>query len=98
MHISSLCHKRIGILGFGREGRSVFSTLERAGHTAPVDIFSDHEVSLPDNASLHRNAEAIESLDVLIRSPGFPPPPPHPQAGHPPRRPPTTPPQKRLEP
>jgi UDP-N-acetylmuramoyl-L-alanine---L-glutamate ligase len=79
MRISELTDARLGILGFGIEGRSTLAALRRAGHSQSVAVFVDQPpalaaAELPEGIHFESAPEAIsESVDVLIRSPGFAP-------------------------
>ena len=76
MRICDLDSLEIGILGYGLEGTSVHRLLRRRGRPAGVHVLSDRE--LPDlaGASVHvadAALAALARLDLLVRSPGFPP-------------------------
>ena len=76
MRISQLKNHEIGLLGFGREGRATYDALRRADHRGTVHVFSDHAVEIPEGVELHLAEEGhdrLRRLDILVRSPGFPP-------------------------
>lgn len=76
MRISDVIGRRVGLLGFGIEGRSVLDALRRHGHLETVHVIDDKPVQVPDGTELHAaNAafRALSQLDVVIRSPGFGP-------------------------
>ena len=76
MRISDLIGRRVGLLGFGIEGRSALDALRRRGHRETVHVLDDKPIQLPDGAELHlTNAPSrdLPQLDVVIRSPGFSP-------------------------
>ena len=76
MRISELRGLRVGVLGFGREGQATLAALRRMGHDGEVQIISDHEAAVPAGARLWLGEGAVgalSGLDVLVRSPGFPP-------------------------
>lgn len=75
MRCSDLAERRVGLLGFGREGRSTHAALQRAGG-ACVTIFDDGPAaSAPGVPALAGDAAlaALPGLDVLVASPGVPP-------------------------
>jgi UDP-N-acetylmuramoylalanine--D-glutamate ligase len=83
MNTSAIAERRVGVVGFGLEGRSVVRALRRWGHLGTIDVFVDGTPPTDDEASDAtirffdaRNAATDGSLaafDVLIRSPGVPP-------------------------
>ena len=79
MRISELSDVRIGILGFGVEGRSTLAAVRRAGNQKPVTVLVDQlpaasQGSVPEGVSFASDPEsALAGIDVLIRSPGFAP-------------------------
>jgi len=77
MLISTLTGKRLGLLGLGREGLATLALLRAAGHQAEVLAFVDQPpASLPAACryvSADEAGKAMQSLDVVIRSPGFAP-------------------------
>ncbi len=76
MLISDILHARVGLLGFGREGRATLDLLRRRGHPGEVAVFSDTALALPPGAIPYiggAGLAAFKEIDVLIRSPGFPP-------------------------
>lgn len=76
MRIQNLIGRRIGLLGFGLEGRASALALRRHGHVGPLSIFSDQPVAVPDGDRLVTGpaaAAALAEIDLLIRSPGFAP-------------------------
>ena len=69
---------RVGILGFGLEGRSAVAALQRWGETSIV-VLTDE---VPSKQSAHIGVpwfhgraalKAIRALDLLVKSPGIPP-------------------------
>ncbi|MBF0160748.1 MAG: UDP-N-acetylmuramoyl-L-alanine--D-glutamate ligase, partial [Magnetococcales bacterium] len=79
MRICELIDRRIGILGLGVEGTALLAALRRAGHRAPIHLFTDKPF-LPAATfgelscwSEEESAQGLQGLDVLIRSPGFAP-------------------------
>ncbi len=69
---------RIGILGFGIEGRSVLAAFQRWGETSLTVLTDSAPTELganPDVPWLHGPAaeKAIASLDLVVKSPGIPP-------------------------
>jgi UDP-N-acetylmuramoyl-L-alanine---L-glutamate ligase len=77
MRLSDLIGARIGLLGFGLEGRATLGALRRAGHSGDITLFVDKP-----SASAHEDPGTrfaldpepeLARLDVLIRSPGFAP-------------------------
>jgi UDP-N-acetylmuramoylalanine--D-glutamate ligase len=79
MRISDLVDARVGLLGFGLEGRATLGALRRAGHTGEITLFVDKPDGLAHEepgagARFASDPEpALAELDVLIRSPGFAP-------------------------
>jgi len=79
MRISQLSNTRVGLLGYGVEGRSTLAALRRAGNTLPVTVFVDDPVTAAtvDHSDGLVFASAREpnfdDVRVLIRSPGFAP-------------------------
>ena len=77
MRTSQLLEARVGILGMGAEGRSVLAALRRWGHTGTVTALSDTRSDLEApglqwRVGEHQN-QGLNEIDVLVRSPGFPP-------------------------
>jgi UDP-N-acetylmuramoylalanine--D-glutamate ligase len=79
MRISDLVDARIGLLGFGLEGRATLGALRRAGHTREITLFVDAPAASAQEepgagARFAADPEPeLAKLDVLIRSPGFAP-------------------------
>lgn len=76
MRISDIIQRKIGILGFGIEGRSVLAALRRGGHSEPVHVITREVVSVPEGVVLqlaNHTLPALPALDVIVRSPGFAP-------------------------
>ena len=78
MRISQLRDARVGILGFGVEGRSTIAALRRAGNERPITVLVDQPpapgLAHPDGVQFALEPEAaLSEVDVLIRSPGFAP-------------------------
>jgi len=77
MHISQLTEAKVGILGMGAEGRSVLAALRRWGNTSTVNALSDgrSDVEAPGlRWRIGQNQkQGLDEIEVLIRSPGFPP-------------------------
>lgn len=76
MRIQNLIARRIGLLGFGLEGRASARALRRHGHSGPLTIFSDQPVEVPAGDRLVTGptaGDALADIDLLIRSPGFAP-------------------------
>lgn len=84
MSTFAIAEQRVGVLGFGLEGRSVVRALRRWGHTTTLEVFVDGAPPTDDEAKSERirwfearaaanNLTALASLDVLVRSPGVPP-------------------------
>lgn len=69
MRLSDLKGKRVGILGFGREGQSVARLLEQQGEPSALLIFDDAPV--PGRVSRPLAAAPQAGLDVLFKSPGI---------------------------
>ena len=67
--------KRVLLLGFGREGRSVYRRLVQAGGYAALGIADAKEVSdAPADAALHIGEayqSAIPQYDIVFKSPGI---------------------------
>lgn len=76
MRISALVDARVGILGMGAEGRSVFHALRRAGHTGPMYAFADQRGDFQPEGLLWRHGghhrQGLDEVDLVVRSPGFP--------------------------
>ena len=70
MRLESLRARRVGILGYGREGRSALAALRRAGNPDVTVLVEDG--SVPDEAPAIRAPFAAQLLDyeLLLRSPG----------------------------
>ncbi|MFT5684273.1 MAG: UDP-N-acetylmuramoylalanine--D-glutamate ligase [Myxococcota bacterium] len=77
MHTSQLADAKVGILGMGAEGRSVLAALRRWGNTGIVNALSDARTDLQAPGLRWRigqnQKQGLDEIDVLIRSPGFPP-------------------------
>ena len=77
MHISQLTDATIGILGLGAEGRSVLSALRRWGHTGEIIALADQRSDFSADGLRWQVADqqraGLAAVEVLIRSPGFPP-------------------------
>ncbi len=72
MNIESLKTKRVGVLGYGREGQSVARYLLKHGIT-PVLFDKDSTID-PGNLTLYSGADYLtnlKSVEVVFRSPGF---------------------------
>lgn len=70
--------RRVGILGFGVEGQSVLRALQRWGGNSPVVLTDapDSRTTVPCDLPWYTGEDALRALaklDLLIRSPGFPP-------------------------
>jgi UDP-N-acetylmuramoyl-L-alanine---L-glutamate ligase len=73
MRLERLCRQRIGVLGYGREGRSAVSAL--LGYRPDTDLTVLVESgSMPEDVPSVRAPfdDQLSSFDVLIRSPGIP--------------------------
>lgn len=76
MRRAELVGRRVGLLGYGREGAAALAALRRVGHDAPVHVYTDAPTALPEGAVGHAGDGAIDALaevDVILRSPGFKP-------------------------
>lgn len=77
VRISDLIDARVGILGLGVEGRAAVGALYDAQYRRDIVVLSDNAVHhAPPGVVVHTGDEAVgalDQLDVLIRSPGFPP-------------------------
>lgn len=71
--VDCLLQERIGLLGFGLEGRATLDYLRNDGYTKPITIFTDQACDVPDNCIARQSAAALSDIDLLIRSPGFSP-------------------------
>lgn len=72
MNIESLKTKRVGILGYGREGQSVARYLQKHGIT-PV-LFDKTPKANSDGLVIYSGSDYLKNLnkvEVLFRSPGF---------------------------
>jgi len=72
MRLESLRNRRVGILGYGREGRSALRVLNRFGpEIQPTVLVEDGPV--PDDSAAIRAPfkEQLFEFDVLLRSPGI---------------------------
>ncbi len=67
--------KRVLLLGFGREGRSVYRRLIQAGGYAAIGIADAKEITdAPEGAVLHCGADyqaAMRAYDIVFKSPGI---------------------------
>jgi len=77
MRISALVNKRLGLLGFGKEGAATLAALRQAGHAGEVLVFGDTAPQqLPTACCFVPAAQApagFATLDAVVRSPGFAP-------------------------
>lgn len=76
MHIDALLDKRIGLLGFGREGQATKAWLQAQGLQSRLSIFLDETQDDIVGCDIYVGEQALTALgdvDVLIRSPGFAP-------------------------
>jgi UDP-N-acetylmuramoylalanine--D-glutamate ligase len=76
MRISDVIGLKLGILGFGVEGRSVVRALRERGHRETLHIFDDKAVAAPEGAIAYPIQAALAqpiALDLVVRSPGFAP-------------------------
>ncbi|MES2626909.1 MAG: UDP-N-acetylmuramoyl-L-alanine--D-glutamate ligase [Pseudomonadota bacterium] len=77
MRISDILPKRVGLLGLGREGLATQQVLRAAGYQGELLVFGDSPPEkLPVGCRFVPTPEAADELtqlDVIIRSPGFPP-------------------------
>ena len=77
MHTSQLTKARIGILGMSAEGRSVLSALRRWGHTGELIALADRRSDFTADGLRWQTGDqqraGLADVEVLIRSPGFPP-------------------------
>jgi UDP-N-acetylmuramoylalanine--D-glutamate ligase len=76
MRISDAIGRKVGLLGFGLEGRSVLDVLRRRGHREIVHVIDDKPVEVPEGAQWHPTSALpleLRALDVVVRSPGFSP-------------------------
>jgi UDP-N-acetylmuramoylalanine--D-glutamate ligase len=73
MRAEALRGKRIAIWGFGREGRAALRFLRERGAGAAITVLDDaqpHDVDAPLISGRRAIAEAIDSFDVVVKSPG----------------------------
>jgi UDP-N-acetylmuramoyl-L-alanine---L-glutamate ligase len=73
--ISKLIERRVGVLGAGAEGRSVWEALQRWGGRPPIVLVDQppEPGSVPEPLAVASGEEmtpALDEIDVLIRSPG----------------------------
>jgi UDP-N-acetylmuramoyl-L-alanine---L-glutamate ligase len=73
VRISDILHRRVGLLGLGREGLATARALRRAGHTVEIAAFVDAPTPAPDGVLVHTSPEHLATMDVVVRSPGFAP-------------------------
>lgn len=75
MLLKDLNGKKICILGFGKEGKSVVTALERNDIKADITIADEKDVDIGVYAKQTGKdwLKDIEKFDVLIKSPGIPP-------------------------
>jgi UDP-N-acetylmuramoylalanine-D-glutamate ligase len=74
MRISALPPGKIGLLGFGVEGKATLAALRRAGRADDVAVYSDAPLALEPGLDLRVGPTArLDDLALLLRSPGFAP-------------------------
>lgn len=78
MQLRDLAGKDIGIIGFGREGKSVVAALKRAGIACTLTIRDGAEQA--DTGGLRaitgkNYLDGLEAHDIVVKSPGIPPNP-----------------------
>ena len=76
MRLCDLADAAVGLLGFGREGRSTLAALQARGHRGRLVVLED--APPPPEATLpwHSGGDAVTaltSLDAVVASPGVPP-------------------------
>jgi UDP-N-acetylmuramoyl-L-alanine---L-glutamate ligase len=78
MRLSDLKGKRVAILGFGREGKSVANALKRLGIVCDITVRDSSPDARTDGLLLisgPKYLEGLEAYDVVVKSPGIPPHP-----------------------
>lgn len=77
MRLKDLAHKRVAIIGFGKEGQAVLSAIQTQQIPAEVTICDRHIANTHDlKVNTQTGEEYLDNLDtfdVLIVSPGVPP-------------------------
>lgn len=73
MRLSELACRRIGLLGYGREGRAAVAALRSTYPDLDLTVLAESG-SLPEDmpARLGRFDDGLKDFDILIRSPGIP--------------------------
>lgn len=76
MRPCELAERRVGLLGYGREGRATHAALERATACASIVVLED--APAPSGCALQwltgdAALEALRNLDAVVASPGVPP-------------------------
>ncbi len=77
MTIQSLAHRKICILGFGREGRAMAEALEKEAPGCGITVADQSEtIEVPPKYKTQTGGDwllDLQRFDVLIKSPGIPP-------------------------
>lgn len=80
MRLSDLAERRVGLLGFGREGRASLAALRRSGHRSRIVILEDATSQVPSDVAADVPVlsgdgalAALGDLDIILASPGVPP-------------------------
>ncbi len=71
--LEAIARCRVGVLGYGREGRSVVRALQERSPDADLTVLVESG-ELPQDLPAHSGAfdERLQAFDVLLRSPGVP--------------------------
>lgn len=76
MRISDAIGRKITVLGFGVEGRSVVAALRQRGHDSQICAIGNELGAAPDGVALVHSDDALRAFpasDLVVRSPGFAP-------------------------
>ena len=71
--IAKLNQKKIAILGFGREGKSTLSFLERHHSTASITLLDLHPIENTNYPTITGPSylDSLEEFDIIIKTPGI---------------------------
>ncbi|MEY3220189.1 MAG: putative UDP-N-acetylmuramoylalanine--D-glutamate ligase [Pseudomonadota bacterium] len=75
MNLNDLKEKKIALYGFGREGQAILSVIRRRLPHLPITILNDSPLSeIPEKVTIltgNAIAEALQTFDIVIKSPGI---------------------------
>lgn len=78
MRLADLAGKKVAVLGYGREGKSVIAALKKAGVACDITVHDGNESAQTDGLPAVTGKaylDGLDAYDVIVKSPGIPPHP-----------------------